>query len=104
MAKRSVVVTGGTGALGRAVVNRLLEQDARCHATWEFAEELEGFEARERVELHELDCADEAAVTSFYSRLPGIDASIPTSLADSRWRRSPKRGSRISGGCSTCTS
>ena len=40
---RHVVVSGGTGALGTAVVGRLLEAGAICHVTYLVDEEIEGF-------------------------------------------------------------
>lgn len=76
MPQRIAVITGGTGALGKAVVKRLLEEDVACHVTWKFEKELESFEYGDRVTLHRIDCADERAVEAFYDRLHRIDASI----------------------------
>lgn len=76
MTKRTVVVTGGTGALGRAVVAKLLARDTDCHVTWKFARELGDFADRDRVTLHELDCGDEEQVASFFAGLARVDASI----------------------------
>ena len=73
---RSVVITGGTGALGRAVVERLEGRDVQCHVTWKFEAELADFRAREGVTLHEVDCANESQVTDFYAGLASLDASI----------------------------
>ncbi|HET6150967.1 MAG TPA: SDR family NAD(P)-dependent oxidoreductase [Polyangia bacterium] len=75
-----IVVTGGAGALGRAVVEHLSVQGATCHAP----------------RHDELDLTDEAAVTTYYQRLPPLWASVQvaggyaggpfavTSLADFR--------------------
>lgn len=76
MTQKTAVITGGTGALGRAVVRRLLDEDVACHVTWKFDKELEEFEDRQRVTLHRLDCADERSVVAFYDRLHRVDASI----------------------------
>jgi len=76
---RHVVVTGGTGALGWAVVRRLLDLGATCHlpVTGEgTAPVLEGAEA-ERVRLAPgIDLTDEGAVIEFYRKLPGLWASL----------------------------
>ena len=74
--KRTVVITGGTGALGRAVVERMLGDEMTCHVTWKFERELEGFPQRDAVTLHEVDCAREADVADFYAGLDAVDASI----------------------------
>jgi NAD(P)-dependent dehydrogenase (short-subunit alcohol dehydrogenase family) len=73
---RNAVITGGTGALGQAVVERLLQDDVRCHVTWKFEAELARFRYADRVALHEVDCADEAGVSALYAGLPNVDASI----------------------------
>ena len=73
---RNVVITGGTGALGQAVVERLLRDDVRCHVSWKFKAELEHFRHADSVALHEVDCASESGVAAFYAGLPGVDASI----------------------------
>lgn len=67
---RTVVVTGGTGALGTAVVELLLARGARvrvpCFDRGEF--DRCQFRDQERVEvLHPVDLADDAAVAQFYA-------------------------------------
>jgi len=73
---RTVVVTGGTGALGRAVVARLLSEGARPVVTWRSERELRDFPAGDRVRLEKLDLADESAVNGFYRGLGGLWASV----------------------------
>ena len=66
---REVVVTGGTGALGRAVVAALLAQGARCRVPYIHAHEAESFPFKgdARVELRgPADLGDEAAVAKLY--------------------------------------
>jgi NAD(P)-dependent dehydrogenase (short-subunit alcohol dehydrogenase family) len=75
----NVVVTGGTGALGTAVVGALLTAGAVCHVTNMVAAELENYPHRNDPGVHitrGLDLADEAAVRRFYASLPPLWASI----------------------------
>jgi len=74
-----VVVTGGTGALGRAVVGALRAANAVCHIPNLVAAELDGFPyaADPGVLIARgVDLADEAAVNRFYRELPPLWASI----------------------------
>jgi NAD(P)-dependent dehydrogenase (short-subunit alcohol dehydrogenase family) len=74
-----VVVTGGTGALGTAVVTALRAAGAVCYVTNMVAAELPGYAHRNDPGVHittGLDLADEAAVRRFYSGLPPLWASI----------------------------
>src|SRR5437868_14375482 len=74
-----VVVTGGTGALGRAVVGALRTANAVCHVPNLIAAELDGFPFAADAGVHivrEVDVADEAAVKRFYDALPPLWASI----------------------------
>jgi NAD(P)-dependent dehydrogenase (short-subunit alcohol dehydrogenase family) len=75
---RVVVVTGGTGFLGSAVVDSLVARGARCHITWVTEKEKERFGQRPNVELHQVDCANEAQVSAFYAGLPLLWASVHT--------------------------
>lgn len=70
------VISGGTGALGSAVVAQLLADGFECHVTWLMEHELKHFALRDRVVLHQVDCTNEAQVSAFYAALPNVDASI----------------------------
>jgi len=74
-----VVVTGGTGALGTAVVTALRAAGAVCHVTNVVAAELADFPQRTDPAVHvarDVDLADEAAVRRYYERLPPLWASV----------------------------
>ncbi len=76
---RHVVVTGGTGSLGVAVVGALLASGAVCHVPYRSDEEAQRFAHRDssRVSLVPVrDLADEATVAAFYGALEGLWASI----------------------------
>src|SRR5207244_5032179 len=76
---RHVVVTGGTGALGTAVVGALLEAGAVCHVPYRSEGEAKRFPHADNktVSLVALgDLAEEVAVTSFYGGLEQLWASI----------------------------
>jgi NAD(P)-dependent dehydrogenase (short-subunit alcohol dehydrogenase family) len=74
-----VVVTGGTGALGRAVVGALRAAGAVCHVPNLIAAELEDFPFSSDPGVRiagNVDVADETAVNRFFSGLPPLWASI----------------------------
>jgi NAD(P)-dependent dehydrogenase (short-subunit alcohol dehydrogenase family) len=76
---RHVVVTGGTGGLGVAVVGALLEAGASCHVPYFVDAEAERFPHRThgRVTLtREGDLADEVVVSRLFARVPDLWASI----------------------------
>ncbi|HUB15024.1 MAG TPA: SDR family oxidoreductase [Acetobacteraceae bacterium] len=74
---RTVVVTGGTGALGRAVVERLLAQGARCVVPYIIARELEDFPFTDTVTLiGPCELTDEAQVAQLYQQAGELWASI----------------------------
>jgi NAD(P)-dependent dehydrogenase (short-subunit alcohol dehydrogenase family) len=76
---RDAVVTGGTGALGTAVVGRLVSAGATVHVPVYAAEELEGFPYRshDAVKLYEgLDLGVEDDVAKLYRAVPSLYASI----------------------------
>ncbi len=77
--ERSVVVTGGAGALGRSVVHSLLKEGAECFVPVHSADGLDGisWNAHERVHVASgIDLADESSVVAYYSQLDGLWASI----------------------------
>jgi NAD(P)-dependent dehydrogenase (short-subunit alcohol dehydrogenase family) len=74
-----IVVTGGTGALGRAVIAALRTAGAICHVPNLVAAELANFPFASDAGVHitgGVDVADEAAVHRFYQALPPLWASI----------------------------
>src|SRR5207302_11004058 len=76
---RQVVVTGGTGALGTAVVGALVEAGAICHVPFVVAAEAERFALRSHAGVRLVETtnlADEAAVAKLYDGVPRLWASI----------------------------
>jgi NAD(P)-dependent dehydrogenase (short-subunit alcohol dehydrogenase family) len=74
-----VVVTGGTGALGTAVVAALRAAGAVCHVTNLVAAELSHYAHRGDAGVQVtsgVELADEAAVARFYASLPPLWGSI----------------------------
>ena len=74
-----VVVTGGTGVLGTAVVGRLLDAGAVCHIPNFDADELARFPHAAHPGVHlraGVDLTDEAAIGAFYDSLPELWASV----------------------------
>jgi NAD(P)-dependent dehydrogenase (short-subunit alcohol dehydrogenase family) len=76
---RHVIVTGGTGALGAAVVGALVEAGAVCHVPFVIPAEAEAFALRGHAQVKlvaSADLADEAAVAKLYDGVPRPWASI----------------------------
>ncbi len=74
---RTVIVTGGTGALGRAVVGLLLDAGARCVVPYVIDHEAAAFPHKDRVTLlGPCDLTDEAQVARLYATVPDLWASI----------------------------
>jgi NAD(P)-dependent dehydrogenase (short-subunit alcohol dehydrogenase family) len=76
---RHVVVTGGTGALGAAVLDALLQAGALCHVPYRNEQALERCPQRgnARVSFVEVgDLADETTVMQYYEGLKDLWASI----------------------------
>lgn len=62
---RTVLITGGTGALGKAATRRFVDDGHRVAVTWRVAREIEGLsDLTDRVTLVETDVTDEASVKS----------------------------------------
>jgi NAD(P)-dependent dehydrogenase (short-subunit alcohol dehydrogenase family) len=77
-AGRNVVVTGGTGALGGAVVGALLARGATVHVPWRSKAEAERFphRAHAQVRLIEAELTDERAVAALYAGIGTLWASL----------------------------
>src|ERR1700682_6184822 len=76
---RQVVVTGGTGALGTAVVGALLEAGATCHVPYIVEAEGWRFPHRDHGRVALVgggELTDEAAVDHLFGRVPTLWASI----------------------------
>src|SRR5260221_1362995 len=80
---RHVVVTGGTGALGRAVVGALLAAGAHCHVPYRQEREKEGLPTRALNLIPAPSLADETAGADLYRTIPSLWAPIhiPRGLA-----------------------
>jgi len=76
MADRSVLVTGGTGALGGAVVDAFLEQGWRVVVTWVAPEERERVAPRAGLELVQADLFEPRDTTAAVAAAAG-DSSAP---------------------------
>lgn len=70
------LITGGTGALGSAVVAKLRADGFACHVTWLMERELQHFAHKESVTLHQVDCSDEGQTTALFAGFERLDASI----------------------------
>ena len=76
---RHVVVTGGTGALGTAVVSALVEAGAICHVPYIDRAEADRFAFRNHAQVElvaDIELTDETAVAALYARAPRLWASI----------------------------
>lgn len=82
---RSVVISGGTGALGRALLRRFLDGGDRVVVPWIVKHELDALEAEEgealrrgRIVLVEADIAEEAGAQLVAAAAPGAEALVNT--------------------------
>jgi len=76
---RTVVITGGTGGLGAAVVEALLSAGANCHIPYVVEAEAQAFRHRDHAQVtlyRQVNLADEDAVGRFYGQIPNLWASI----------------------------
>ena len=76
---RQVVVTGGTGALGTAVVGALIKAGATCHVPYLIDQEAARFPFRDHAQVKlvaDMDLAEESAVARLFESLPALWASI----------------------------
>jgi NAD(P)-dependent dehydrogenase (short-subunit alcohol dehydrogenase family) len=74
---RNIVVTGGTGALGQAVVARFLKAGAICHVPSRKAADKPASWGDGQVSIvPDIDLADEEAVGRFYDAVPALWASV----------------------------
>jgi len=71
---KHIVVTGGTGALGTAVVGTLLQNGAVCSVPYVHEREAQSFAHRDHANIRLIavrDLADEADVAQVYQKVPG---------------------------------
>jgi NAD(P)-dependent dehydrogenase (short-subunit alcohol dehydrogenase family) len=74
---KNVVVTGGTGALGQAVVARFLKAGAICHVpSRKAADKPASWGDGQASIVAEIDLTDEGAVGRFYDAVPDLWASV----------------------------
>lgn len=76
---RHVIVTGGTGALGTALVGALVQTGAICHVPYRSAAKAETFAHRQHknVTLYpDIQLADEAGIARLYDQVQNLWASI----------------------------
>jgi NAD(P)-dependent dehydrogenase (short-subunit alcohol dehydrogenase family) len=76
---RHVIVTGGTGALGTAVVGSLVAAGAVCHVPYILGGEAERFPLRDHAQVTlvgDVQLSDEPAVAKLYDSVPKLWASI----------------------------
>lgn len=72
-----IVVTGGTGALGVAVVRALVDAGAHCHIPAIETEVPADRFPKERVSVTtKVDLSDEASVEAFYAKLPPLKGVV----------------------------
>jgi len=76
---RHVVVTGGTGALGTAMVGALIEAGGVCHVPYIDRAEADRFAFRNHANVKlvaDIELTQEAAVAKLYGSVPKLWASI----------------------------
>jgi NAD(P)-dependent dehydrogenase (short-subunit alcohol dehydrogenase family) len=78
----SVILTGGTGGLGRAVLTRLLDDGWRVIAPWRSEQELEGVQRRPGLELLEADLFEADSVAAVAALGTAADAAPLSGLVN----------------------
>src|SRR5947209_15345513 len=74
---RHVVITGGTGALGVAVVKALVDAGAQCHIpAIETSVPADRFPKTGVSVTLNVDLSNEASVSSFYAKLPPLSGVV----------------------------
>ena len=73
---RRIVVTGGSGFLGSAVVKTLTDAGASCDVTWLSESEGRHLPSGDRVRLHHVDVTVEEAVTQLYAGIDDLWGSV----------------------------
>src|SRR5215510_5740154 len=76
---RRIIVTGGTGALGSAVVGALIEAGTMCYVPWRHEDETQRFPYKEHKQVKlfgSIDLSDESAVKRLFDEVPSLWASI----------------------------
>jgi NAD(P)-dependent dehydrogenase (short-subunit alcohol dehydrogenase family) len=82
MPDRTILVTGGTGALGSAVVGAFLDAGWRAAVTWVDPKELERVTERDGLVLIEADLFDEQAVARAVAEAAGDEAAPLRAVAN----------------------
>lgn len=70
---KNIVVTGGTGILGRSVVDAFLAEGATCFVPTICNGQ---FETDKVTVVRDIDLSDEDKVVAFYRQVPGVDAVV----------------------------
>lgn len=88
------VVTGGSGALGRAIVHRLAAEGATIYALGRDSAKLSSLEAEAKqlgIEVHgsSLNLSDDAAVNAFFASLPRLDILVCSAGGSERGAAAP---------------
>lgn len=76
---RNVIVTGGTGVLGRGVVELLVERDAQVYIPCFDEAELKDFALRDHDSVHvshPVDLTSETAVAEYFAGVPNLWGSV----------------------------
>ena len=94
---RQVIVTGGTGALGSAVVGALVEAGATCYVPWRHESEAQRFPYREHNQVKlfgSIDLTDESAVKQLFGEVPSTMGFDPCCWRIRHGARSQNRQKR----------